>query len=219
MFALYYRDTIGGGQGQYIDLAVYEGLFRLQEYQPALWDKMGILQERTGNDFPGTAPLGIWKSRDDHWVSITCSTDPVFRRLSQAMGRPELATDPRFVSQSARAENREEINRIVEEWTKEHTLKEVVDILDDAGVPAGPVQNMADIFQDPLFWERENIIEVQDPDIGPVKMPNVIGKFSLTPGRVRSTAPRLGEHNDEVFRHLLGYSEEKIAALRAAGVI
>ncbi len=219
MIALYYRDTIGGGRGQCIDLAVYEGLFRLQEFHPALWDKLGIIQERCGND-PGVAPpTGMWMSKDGKWVSLTCSNDNVFKRLAETMGQAELATDPRFVDMASRVQNRVEINEITQEWIGARSLEEVVDGLMSAGVPAGPVQNMADIFQDRLFWERENIVEVQDPVIGPVKLPNVIGKLSLTPGKVRSTGPRLGQHNDETFKGFLGYSDEKIAALKNAGAI
>jgi formyl-CoA transferase len=218
MTALYHRDALGGKVGQQIDLGLYEAIFRMMEFLPAEYQKLGRVRERTGH--PGGAmPVNIYETSDARWMALTCSTDRVFVRLAQAMGKPELAKDPRFDTNPRRVENGEAINSIVAKWVRDRTFQQAQQELDEAGVPISLVCSIADIFENPQYKARENIIEVEDPVIGPVKMPGVVPKFSQNPGRVISTAPILGQHNDEIYGRLLGYSQEQIALLKAGGVI
>ena len=218
MTALYRRDALGGNAGQQIDLGLYEAIFRMMEFLPAEYQKLGRVRERTGHPV-GAMPVNIYETSDGRWMALTCSTDRVFIRLAQAMGEPELAKDPRFDTNPRRVENGEAINSIVAKWVKDRTFQQAQRELDEAGVPISLVCSIADIFENLQYKARENIIEVEDPVIGPVKMPGVVPKFSLNPGRVISTAPILGQHNDEIYGTLLGYSQEQIALLKAEGVI
>ncbi len=219
MTALYYRDAAGSRKGQYIDAALYEGLFRYMEDQPALYDKLGVAQERQGEEHARTAPVGTFQSKDGKWLSVTAAGNALFPRLCNVMGRPDLAEEGLFANQEGRGKYYREINAIVREWISQHTSREVLNLCENGGVPAEPVQSMADIFTDPLFRVRENIVEIGDPELGSVKMPGVTPKLSLTPGRVTSSAPQLGAHTDEVLGGLLGYSEERLDSLRRSGVI
>jgi len=219
MTALYYRDGRRRERGQVVDVALYEAVFRMLEYMPGEYAKLGIVRERRGNRLGMAVPVGIYRTGDGKWVAMTCSTDRVFVRLAEAMGRPELAQDPRFDSNPHRIQNQDECDAIVTEWIGARSAQEVYRILDEAGVPVGPVNSMADIMVDPQFKAREDIVTVQHPIIGEVPVPNVVPKFSRTPGRVRSAAPLLGEHNEEVYCGLLGMSTAELAALKQAGVI
>jgi formyl-CoA transferase len=188
------------------------------EFLPAEYQKLGRVRERTGGP-SGAMPVNIYGTSDGRWMALTCSTDRVFVRLAQAMGQPELAKDPRFETNPRRVENGEAINNIVSKWVRDRTFQQAQQELDEAGVPISLVCSIADIFENPHYKARENIIEVQDPIIGPVKMPGVIPKFSLNPGRVIRTAPTLGQYNDEIYGRLLGYRPEQMARLKDEGVI
>jgi formyl-CoA transferase len=135
------------------------------------------------------------------------------------MGREDLLADPRFSSLARRAENGDAINAIVGDWCRRHTAAEIEALLLAAEVPVTRAFSIADIAADPHYAARGDIVAVDDPTIGPVKMPAVYPRLSATPGRIARGAPRLGEHNDEIYRGLLGLAPEAIAALRADGVI
>ncbi len=218
MTALYSRDALGGKLGQQIDLGLYESVFRLMEFLPAEYQKLGRVRERTGGR-GGAMPVNIYETSDGRWMALTCSTDRVFMRLAQAMGQPELAKDPRFNTNPRRVENGEAINNIVAQWVRDRTFQQAQQELDEAGVPISLVCSIADIFGNPQYKARENIIEVEDPVIGPIKMPGVIPKFSMNPGRVTRTAPALGQDNEEIYGKLLGYTREQIALLKDEGVL
>lgn len=218
MMALYHRDARGGGQGQEIDVGLYEGVFRLLEFLAPEYDKLGLVRERVPVP-QGAAPIGTYPTQDQKWVVITVSTDPVFVRLARAMGQEALAQDPRFVTNARRVENRDAVNALVGRWAASCPLAEIMQRCDQWGVPASPVHSIADIFRDPQFQARANILEVADPALGRVKMPGVVPKLSLTPGAVAWGAPRLGQHNEEIYGQLLGLSPEEVKALQAQGVI
>ncbi|MBI4507176.1 MAG: CoA transferase [Chloroflexi bacterium] len=217
MFALYHRDA-RGGRGQTIDLGLYEGTFRLLEFLPAEYLKLGILRERTPGPLSG-APVGIYQTADGKWVVVTVSADRIFQRFCQAIGRPELAEDPRYATNDRRAEHREDLDGITQEWVGARPLATVVAALDGAGVPTSPVYSIADIVTDPQYQARENIVTAEDPRIGPVPMPNVVPRLSRTPGSVRRAAPRVGEHNEEVYCGLLGLGRAELETLRAERVV
>lgn len=217
MVALYYRDA-QGGVGQVIDLSLCEPLLRLLE--PALldYDQLGLARGRVGNRSDHVAPRNTYQCGDGRWVSISASAQSIFERLMDAIGRPELRSDPRFAVNSARVAHVEELDEIIGAWIRRHSRDEVLSALEAAQVAAAPVYDIPDIFNDAHFQARESMIGVEDPDLGHVRLVNVVPRFSETPGQVRRTGPALGEHNAEVYG-ALGMTADALDALRRDGII
>ncbi len=218
MIALYHRDA-RGGEGQWVDLALYESVFRILEYTAAAYDRLGEVRQREGNRLANAAPLDTWQTRDGKWIFVVAAGDDLFPRLARAMGREDLLRDPRFSDLARRAANSETINQIVGEWIAAHTAEEIEALLVPVGVPVGRAYAIDEIFSDPHYAAREDIALVEDPTIGPVRMQGVYPRLSATPGSIRRGAPRLGEHNAEVYAGLLGMSPEEIEELEREGVI
>lgn len=218
MLALYHRDA-GGGTGQEIDLAIYEPVFRLLEWLPVEYSRLGTVRERNGDVQEYAAPVGVYLSRDERWIALTCSTDRVFERLVGAMGRPELAANPRYATNRARVEHRVELDELVRGWLAEQDARPLLERLDRAGVPASLVYTIADIFADPHYAAREAIVSVEHPTLGRLPMAGVFPKLSATPGGVQGPAPLLGQHTEEVLMGLAGYTAAEVEALRAEGTI
>lgn len=218
MMALYHRDVHRGG-GQWVDLALYESVFRILEHTLPAYDRLGIVRGREGNRLRNSAPLDNWETKDGQFICIVAAGDGLFPRLARAIGREELLADPRFSSLAARAQHGDAINGIVGEWCRAHTAAEIEAIMLAAQVPVTRAFSIADIVDDPHYAARQDIVTVDDPTIGPLKQPAVYPRLSATPGRIERGAPKLGEHNDEIFRGLLGLSEEEIEELRALGVV
>lgn len=218
MIALYHRDR-NSGRGQVADLALYQSVFRILEHTAAAYDRLGVVREREGNRLRNSAPLDNWETRDGEYVCIVAAGDGLFPRLAQAMGRPELLDDPRFASLAARVENAGAINELVGAWVKRHSAAEVEAILVEAQVPVTRALSIADIFADPHYAARQDIVSVADPTLGSLRMQAVYPRLSETPGQISRGAPRLGEHTDEILSGLLGLGPEEITGLRAAGVI
>ena len=218
--ALYKRDALGFGRGQVVDVSLMESCFALLESMVPEYDRLGIVRGPGGTGLQGVAPSNIFKSRDGKWMVIAANADTVFRRLCQAMGRPELADDPRFSTHLARGEHQEEIEGIVAAWAAERDAAEIDRVLNEAGVICGPIYTIADIFQDEHYWAREMLIEHVDPEIGQYIGPGIVPKFSETPGQVRWSATwEEGSHNRDVYCGLLGLAEEELAQLKAEGVL
>jgi crotonobetainyl-CoA:carnitine CoA-transferase CaiB-like acyl-CoA transferase len=218
MMALYHRDVHRGG-GQWVDLALYESVFRILEHTLPAYDRLGIVRGREGNRLRNSAPLDNWETRDGQFICIVAAGDGLFPRLARAIGREELLADPRFSSLAARAQHGDAINGIVGEWCRAHTADEIEAIMLAAQVPVTRAFSIADIVDDPHYAARADIVTVDDPTIGPLKQPAVYPRLSATPGRIERGAPKLGEHNEEVYRGLLGLSDSEIEDLRARGVI
>jgi formyl-CoA transferase len=216
--ALRDRDVRKQG-GQWVDVSLYESVFRLLEVIVAEYGKLGQVRERTGHRTGITAPVGTFRSGDGHWMVLSVSNERIWDRFCTAIGRPDLVDDPRFRSNAERVANIDELDALVGAWFAEHDAREIQALLDDAGVPICPINSMADVFADPHVAAREDIVVVEDPRVGPVPMPNVVPRFSETPGAVRHTGPALGEHNDDVYGGLLGLDQDARDALRAEGVI
>jgi crotonobetainyl-CoA:carnitine CoA-transferase CaiB-like acyl-CoA transferase len=218
--ALYWRDCLGGGRGQVVDVSLMESCFALLESTVPEYDRLGIIREPAGTGLKGVAPSNIFESRDGEWLVIAANADNVFRRLCEAMGQPELADDPRFTTHLARGENQEEIEGIVSEWAAARDANEIDRVLNEAGVICGPIYTIADIFADEHFRAREMLVECEDPEFGPYIGPGIVPKFSETPGRVRwSGTWEEGSHNREVYGRLLGLSDERLDELRREGVL
>ncbi|WP_129677010.1 CaiB/BaiF CoA-transferase family protein [Candidatus Chloroploca sp. Khr17] len=219
LLALRHRDRTG--QGQYVDAALYESVFRCTDELAPAYGMYGIVRERHGpshNDF--ACPHGHFPTKDGKWVAISCATDKLFARLALAMGRPELASSSTYGEQKTRLEHRHDVNEIVRDWCGSLTRDEVLDRCYETGTPAGPLNNIADIFGDRQFHARRNLMAVDVPDTGEtVIVPSTIPKLSETPGSLRSLGPKLGEHTTEVLTELLGMDEQQIAELRQKRVI
>ncbi|MEW6637741.1 MAG: CoA transferase [Actinomycetota bacterium] len=216
--ALYHRDA-HGGRGQVVDVGIYEAVLALMESTIPEYVLTGHVRGRTGTVLPFVAPSNIYPTSDEDYVLIAGNADTVFRRLAKALGHPEWAEDERFATHHARGENMEELDARISEWTKQRTGDEILEAMREAGVPAGKVFTARDMVEDEHYAARGNIIEVEDPEIGPFPMQNVVPRLTGTPGEVRWTGPALGQHNDEVYRGLLKIDEDELAALRERGIV
>ena len=214
--ALHHREKTG--RGQVVDSAIYEAVLNMMESLITEYDKVGYIRERTGAILPNVAPSNVYKTSDG-MVLIAANQDTVFSRLAEAMGQPGLAQDPKYSTHGARGAHQVELDALVERWTQTLTTRQVLDLMDKFGVPAGLIYRAPDMLEDPHFQARDAIVSVPHPDFGELKMQNVAPKLSETPGSVRSPSPALGQHNDEVYRELLGLTEERYAELKSAKVI
>ncbi|HEX7927933.1 MAG TPA: CoA transferase [bacterium] len=207
------------GQGQIVDLGLYESMFRvLDELAPA-YAKFGEVRQRTGAETFNSVPHSHYPTADGKWVAIACTNDKMFARLAEVMGQPELAAPERFGGVKARLAARDEVNGIVTRWTQRLPQREVLAQCTAGEVPSGPIYDIAEIFQDPQFAARGNLLRVQDPRAGEVVVPNVVPRLTATPGKVDHLGPKFAEHNREVYRALLGLSDSDMAGLAKDGVI
>jgi formyl-CoA transferase len=218
MFALYHRDVSGGG-GQYIDTSLIEPIFSLLGPQPLRYDQLDEIEERSGNRSTSSAPRNVYQTKDDRWVAISASAQPLAMRTFDAIDRPDLKDDPRFSTNEKRLENVDELDAIIQGWMDDHTREEVLAAFEEADATIGPVYNVEDILEDEHYAAREAYLTVDDPELGEATVQNVFPKFSATPGSVDHLGPRLGEHNDVVYRERLGYDDDVLAELESEGVV
>jgi crotonobetainyl-CoA:carnitine CoA-transferase CaiB-like acyl-CoA transferase len=218
IFAIYNRDH-GTGRGQEIDVSLYEPLFRLVESQVIGFDQLGIVKKRQGNRLAEDSPRNTYETRDGRWIGISASSQRTFERLAAAMGMPELLADPRFADNASRCTNDVELDTTLARWFRERDCDAIMALFDQAEVVAGPVLDIADIFKDPHYAARQNIVSVPDGDFGSVRMQGVVPKFAETPGEVRHAGGALGADNRAVFIDELGLAESEFAALQSEGVI
>jgi crotonobetainyl-CoA:carnitine CoA-transferase CaiB-like acyl-CoA transferase len=227
MMALYHRDVLSQqpatgkarGKGQVIDVSLFEPLFRLCIPHVTMYDLLGIIRERVGNDFPDAAPRSLYQTRDNQWLGLSATSQNTWESLARAMGLSQLVNDPRFMDNAARLENKDALNQILQDWIGQRPLAQVMEALVPAGGVVGPVYNSAQIVDDPHYQDRGDILEVDDPELGHTRMLGVVPKFSNTPGSVEHAGPRLGEHNQQVYSSWLGYTHEQIDALAEKGII
>jgi len=217
LMALRHRE-VNGGQGQMVDVALYEAVFAMMESLVPEFDVLGFVRERTGNIMPGITPSSIHTTADGRHIQIGANGDAIFKRFMHAIGRPDLADDPQLASNDGRDARRDELYGVIDRWVASLPLAEVETVLSRAEVPASRIYSVADMFADPQFLAREMFLAARLPDGKPFKMPGIVPKLSDTPGEVAWTGPALGEHTAEVLG-ALGYSAEEIAALRSEGAI
>ena len=207
------------GKGQIVDSALYEAVLQVMESLVPEYVASGYVRERSGSVLPGIAPSNVYPCKDGEYL-IGANQDTVFGRLCDAMGRPELAKDPRYVNHVARGKHQEELDALIGDWTKTLTIAELEDKMVAAGVPAGRLYRPQDMLDDPHFQARDAIIAVPHPRWGEVKMQNVFPKLSATPGSVRRRAPEtIGQDNADVYGEMLGLDEAALAELQARGII
>lgn len=217
--AIYNRDVLATGEGQMVDVALYEAVFALMESMLSEYDFAGIVRERSGAAMPGITPSNTYPCRDGKYVIIGGNSDSIFRRLMEAVGRPDVAADPRFADNAGRSRQGDYLDGLITDWTSQHTLEECVSTLDAASVPVGPIFSIADIVRDPQYAARGTIEEVDAPGIGKLKVPGIVPQFSGTPPSTAWPGPPLGAHNAEVYQGILGLSESELAELKVEGVI
>ncbi|CEJ11466.1 Succinyl-CoA:(R)-benzylsuccinate CoA-transferase subunit BbsF [bacterium YEK0313] len=208
------------GRGQVIDVGLTDAILAASEGIVAEYSVTGHVRGRTGLTAPGFAPSNIYPTLDGHHIVIGANADTIFQRLTEVMGMPELATDPRFSSHGARGrpENQAEIDRIIADWTATRPRDALLAALDAAAVPAGAVNDAAAVAADPHFRARDMVVEVDTAELGTVAMQGIVPKLTRTPGAIRWPGARLGEHTEAVLA-AAGYSAEEIAAMRAEGVL
>ncbi|MEM4782683.1 MAG: CoA transferase [Halalkalicoccus sp.] len=218
MFALYHRD-VNGGSGQVVDVSLIEPIFNLIGPFPLTYDQTGEIACRSGNRSTSSAPRNVYETKDDRYVALAASAQPLAERTFEAIGRPDLIDDPRFADNERRLENVEELDAIIGDWMAGHTREEVLETFEEHDATIAPVYNVEDILADEHYRTREAVITVEDDDLGEATVQNAIPKFSETPGRVDYLGPDLGAHNEAVFGRELGYDEGLLAELETEGVI
>jgi succinyl-CoA--D-citramalate CoA-transferase len=218
--AIYERDVSGAGLGQEIDVSLYEPLFRLAESQVIGYDQLGLVKGRRGNRLEEDSPRNAYETANDgEWITLSASSDRTFARLAAAIGRPELASDPSYQDNGSRIANSVALDKIIAGWIRERPTEEALKIFADLDVVAGKIYTIQDIFADVHYRARHDIIEVPDHDFGLLKMPGVFPRFSRGAGRVRWPGGDLGEHNAEVFKGVLGLTDQQLAAAQDDGII
>jgi len=219
MFAIYYRDVIGSGKGQLIDVSIWEGLYSMVGPNAVIYDLTGEVLKRIGNRAFTSAPRNCYQTKDNRWVAIAGATQTTAARFFDAMGQPELINDPRFNSNENRIKNVEELDEIVGKWFKKHTLNEIREMLTEKEVPVGPVMDVRDIIKDPHAQAREMVINAPDEERGTLMMEGIFPKMSLTPGAVNHAGKRLGADNREIFEERLGLSRKEVEELTKERII
>ena len=206
------------GEGQCVDLALYESVFRaLDEIAPA-YQKFGYVRERMGADAVNVCPHSHYQTSDGKWVAIACTNDQIFARLAEAMEQPELASVERYGPKEPRLAARDEVNRIVAQWVASLDCETVLARCAKGGVPASLIFSIADIFEDPQYRARGNI-KMTDSRAGELAVPDVVPRLSATPGQIRWLGEGLGAQNEEIFKDLLELTSAEIDDLRISGVI
>lgn len=216
MIALYHRDALKG-KGQEVDVSLYEGLFRMQEILVADYQLNGKIRERKPMLSGTSSPGGTYQTKDGKWIVLVCSTDRTFEYLTNAMNRRDLLE--KYSKNIDRLRDDAFIDVIVKDWVASLDYKDMKEIADKEGVPVSLIYSIEDIFNDPHYQAREDIIEMPHPDFGAIKMPGITPKFSETPGEVKWIGPEIGSHNDEVFKEILGMSDEEIDSLKDKNII
>ncbi|MES3023866.1 MAG: CaiB/BaiF CoA-transferase family protein [Pseudomonadota bacterium] len=221
MVALRHRDATGGrlhGQGQMVDVALYEAVFNLMESLVPEYDVAGVVRERTGGALPGIVPSNTYLTGDGVHIVIAGNGDAIFKRLMLAMGRIDMAGDAQLARNDGRVARTDEIDAAIQAWCDTQTIASALETLRAADVPVGKIYSVRDMMSDPQFLARDMFEQHQFADGTPVKMPAVTPKLSATPGGTRWLGPTLGQHTDEVLEEL-GYTADEIAAMRREGVL
>ena len=214
LVALHARKTTG--RGQIVDAAIYESVLALMESLLPEWELAGYKRERTGSVLPNVAPSNVYPAKGGQSILIAANQDTVFRRLAEVMGEPQLAEDDRFRTHDARGRNMDELDELIARWSSRERADHLIELLNNAGVPAGSIYSAEEMLDDIHFNTREAIVRLQHPKFGEFPMQNVFPKLSDTPGRIRHAGPSLGEHNGEILHGMLGLDLDEIRDLQVS---
>ena len=217
LLALRSRDK--SGRGQFIDIGLYEPIFRIMDELAPSYGRTGFIRQPMGADTVNIVPHSHYQSSDGRWMAIACSSDKMFERLALTRGMPELSTDPRYKTMGERDKRRDEMNAMVTQWAGSLTAEEILKRCEAAEMACGPLYDIRDIFEDPQYQARGNIKQMEDGRVGTFHAPNVVPRLSETPGSLDNLGPALGAHNAEIYNELLDMSAADLAELREAGVI
>ncbi|WNC92973.1 CaiB/BaiF CoA-transferase family protein [Paraburkholderia sp. FT54] len=212
------RVKTGQGEGQVVDVSLVESVFNLMESLVPEYDLLGHVRERSGGALPGIAPSNTYRTEDEGFVVIAGNSDPIFKRLMQVIGRPDLADDPALARNDGRVQHCAMLDQAITEWTSHHSTDDVLAALERAEVPSGRIYSVADIVADPHYQARDMLLQAQLPGGASVRMPGIVPKLSDTPGEVRWQGPALGEHTGSVLSEL-GFANEDIERLRREGAV
>jgi crotonobetainyl-CoA:carnitine CoA-transferase CaiB-like acyl-CoA transferase len=218
MLALYQRDA-RGGRGQVVDLALIEPILAVVGAQPTVYDQLGVVMPRTGNRSPNTAPRNTYLTRDGRWVAVSASANPVAERVMRLVGRPDVLAEPWFASSVERAEHGDELDEAVAAWVEARDLDEVVRRFEEAGAAIAPVYDARQVLEDPQYRALGSMVTLDDEDLGPLRIQNVLFRMLETPGAVRFAGRRLGQDTRRILGERLGLSEERLSELAALRVI
>lgn len=216
--ALYYRDA-AEGTGQYADIGLYESVFRMMEFLVIDYDQNGVIKERSPGLSGHSSPAGTFQTKDGHWIVLVTSSDRTFERLAQAMDREDMLSDDRFYTNAVRLQHFDLTNGIVADWVKSKDRDELQKLLDEYGVPISSINSIEDIFEDEHYKARENIVEIEHPRLGKVKMPGIVPKFSETPGSIRNVGPDLGADTNAILKDLAGLTDQEIQSLKENSIV
>ncbi|AQV16171.1 MULTISPECIES: CaiB/BaiF CoA transferase family protein [Acinetobacter calcoaceticus/baumannii complex] len=206
------------GNGQIVDVSLAESVFNIMESVVPEYDLHGFIRERSGGSLPGIAPSNTYRTKDNAFVVIAGNSDPIFKRLMHVIGREDLANRPEFEHNDGRAQQSDLLDAAIESWSRQHSIDEVLQQLEQAEVPSGRIYSVADMVNDPHFNARDMLLSTELPDGQVVKMPGIVPKLSETPGQVKWRGPELGEHTESVLKQY-GYQTEEIENLRVSGVV
>jgi formyl-CoA transferase len=216
LMALHVRERTG--RGQVIDAAIYESVLAMMENLVTEYDITGYVRERSGSILPGIAPSNVYPTADG-MILIGGNGDTVFARLCEAMGQPGLKGDPRYRDHASRGVNQAELDELIAAWTATQSLTDLLALLEAHGVPCGRVYRAPDMVEDPQYAARQSLVSVDHPVFGKIRMQNAFPRLSETPGEVRWPGPALGEHTEAVLGERLGIGADRLAALKAAGIV
>jgi crotonobetainyl-CoA:carnitine CoA-transferase CaiB-like acyl-CoA transferase len=218
VMALYHRD-VHDGSGQLVDLSLIEPLARLIETSTLTLDQLGVIPGRVGNRLDASAPRNAYRTADGRWLALSSASPAIVKRVYRAIDRPDLADDPDYVDPVRRQERAGEVDELVERWVAGRTLDEAMAVFEAAEVTAAPVYDAAQLLADEHLQARGTFVTVDDPDLGPMTVQGPVAQLSGTPGRIEHLGRALGADNDAIFGDLLGVPADRLAALRAKGVI
>ena len=217
MLALRARELTG--EGQVIDIGLYEPVFRILDELVASFHQTGFVRQRMGPGTVNAVPHSHYPTKDGRWVAVACTTDKIFERLAVVMERSDVAGNGKYGRYKDRERLRDEVDTFVGEWTQQHDRAEVLRMCEAAQVPCGPVYSIDEIFEDLQYAARGNIAKRQDDRVGEVAVPNVVPRLTATPGEIKWLGPALGAHNNEVYEGLLGLSPDRITELESREIL
>jgi crotonobetainyl-CoA:carnitine CoA-transferase CaiB-like acyl-CoA transferase len=218
LMALYYRDA-GGGTGQVLDLAIIEPILTILGPQPIVYDQLGIIQTRTGNRSVNNSPRNTYQTADGKWVAVSTSAQSIAERVMRLVGHPEIIDEEWFASGAERAKHADLLDSYVGGWIGERDLDVVIKKFEESEAAVAPIYDISQIMVDPQFRALDSIVSIDDPDLGSVKMQNVMFRMSETPGRIKWAGRGLGEDNKSVYVDELGLSDEQLKTLSEEGVL
>lgn len=218
LMALHHRNKTPQGAGQVVDVALYESMFNMMEAVVPEYSGAGVIRQPSGTTVTGIVPTNTYRCKDNKYVVIGGNGDSIFKRLMEAIGREDLANDPRLSTNQGRVEHEAEIDEVLSGWTSAHESQKVLEILEAARVPSGPIYSVEDIFNDPQYQAR-GMLETVEVEGESLTIPAITPKLSDTPGTTEWPGPKVGSHNQEVFTELLGLDSEQLSHLMAQGVV